>query len=355
MSGSRQHFLPRFLKKGFASRTERKEVYTWVFTKDQAPYEANLKNVGLGKEFYGKPGEFTLDEKITKQEDGFAHRLTELRSLKKTCDLEGSFPVEFIIHLVLRAKHLRQSIQEAGETIVAVAQEKLDTPEAFAQMLSHLFETRPELIVESLERKLQKGLPSDFPEDKKQDVIRYALGLFPQILPKVVTEGQIMFNGLFEKMIELMPEIMKGAHIQELYKYVSPAKWIERFDGFDWALNVTQDPAYILGDIGPIFRHHPCLTFKPLIFSSGEIAQVYLPISDTQVIVGISKQKKEILNSDEINFASATLSQDYFISSKRGEEENALAGIISSEASNIRSDELSKLDEMLEKDLLGRC
>jgi Protein of unknown function (DUF4238) len=52
MAGERQHFLPRFLLKGFASRQSRQQFYTWVFQKGKEAFETNILNVGLAKNFY---------------------------------------------------------------------------------------------------------------------------------------------------------------------------------------------------------------------------------------------------------------------------------------------------------------
>jgi hypothetical protein len=41
MAGVRQHILPRFLLKGFASRLDALEVFTWVFRKGGNIFEAN--------------------------------------------------------------------------------------------------------------------------------------------------------------------------------------------------------------------------------------------------------------------------------------------------------------------------
>jgi hypothetical protein len=354
MAGSRQHFLPRFLKKGFSSKVRKNEYYTWVFTKDGAPYEANLRNIGLEKDFYGKSEESSVDEKITQQEGVFSEQLVNVRSIDKSCSLESEFPVEFIIHIVFRAKHIRQTMQVAGTTLVDAARKKIDTPETLSLMMQHLIETKPELIMESLDRELKRFLPPNFPKHKKEELIRFALSDLPHTLPNAAAEGQVAFSRLFQNVIERMPEITKNAHVDALSKEVSIEKWGELFKGFSWSLNVTKEPTFILGDIGPIFRHGPCLTFKPLIFSPGKIAQVYLPISDTQMIVGISNSEVQISNSDEINYACAALSQDYFISSKCSEKEVGLANCISCDSSNITSDQLSKIDEIFENDWFGR-
>jgi hypothetical protein len=56
MAGDRQHILPRFLLKGFASRIEGEKIYTWVYPRNSPPVEANIRKVGVEKHFYGKQG-----------------------------------------------------------------------------------------------------------------------------------------------------------------------------------------------------------------------------------------------------------------------------------------------------------
>ena len=119
-----------------------------------------------------------------------------------------------------------------------------------------------------------------------------------------------------------MPNITKGAHIKALSKGVTPEKFVEKFDGFDWSLNVTTKQNFILGDIGPVGRYAPSLEFMPFLFSKGELTQVFLPISDKHMIVGRSNTNLPYSEFDEINGASASLSQYYFISSKNREREN---------------------------------
>ena len=65
MAGVRQNILPRFLLKGFASRLEAQEVFTWVFRKGRNIFEANIKNVAVEKHFYTQVANTSVDDEIT--------------------------------------------------------------------------------------------------------------------------------------------------------------------------------------------------------------------------------------------------------------------------------------------------
>lgn len=354
MAGSRQHFIPRFLKKGFSSKIQKTECYTWVFTKNSIPYETNLRNVGLENFFYGKPGESEVDEIITDREGYYSEQLDQLREINSDCELNGIFPAEFITHLIVRAKHLRESFKNAGASIVDIARKELDSPQKFNQMLSNIVLSKPDLIEQSLRQELDKRLPPDFPQDKKDMVVKHAMTLIPQIFStSKINDGYALFSNLFTKMAEEMPNIAKVAHIKALSRGIVPPKIIEKFKDVEWSLTVTQKHNFILGDIGPIARFEPNLDFKPFLFANENIYQVFLPISGSQIIIGKSNKKISIPKFDDINKASVCLSQYYFISSKNGEKEKSLSNIISSKSSNISIDEINDAKQKIRKEWFG--
>ena len=351
MAGSRQHFLPRFLKKGFSSKIRKNEYFTWVFTKEGKPYEANLKNIGLENFFYGKPDESEIDEHITNQEDIYSKEINNLRALNANCYLDESFPSEFITHLIVRAKHLRESFQDVNTTIIDVVQRKLDTPQKCYQMLCNIFLNQPEVIEKSLSEELDKNLPPGFPQQMKKILVEYLKTFVPKVLPETAIKGFPVFNQGLSNMVKEMPNFAKEAHIKALSKAgIAPEKFIERFRGLDWSLIVTHKQTFILGDIGPVIRYEPDLHFKPFLFAKGELAQVFLPISDSHIIVGKSNNNLPIPDFGQINEASAALSQYYFISSENKETEHKLSQIIASKSSNISDDEISYMGKKLNKE-----
>src|SRR5205814_10074769 len=65
MAGVRQHIIPQFLLKGFASRTTSKAAFTWVYRKRAPPFETNIINVTVEGKFYDKDAETSADDLIT--------------------------------------------------------------------------------------------------------------------------------------------------------------------------------------------------------------------------------------------------------------------------------------------------
>jgi hypothetical protein len=63
MTGSKpkgQHFAPRFLLDGFASRRHRKESYACLFRRGATCDEVNMRDVGKSRYFYGDPSRAEL-------------------------------------------------------------------------------------------------------------------------------------------------------------------------------------------------------------------------------------------------------------------------------------------------------
>jgi hypothetical protein len=99
MAGVRQHILPRFLLKGFASRLDGQEVFTWVFRKGGNIFEANIKNVAVEKHFYTQPANTSVDDEITELERGFARLLDNLRNENDGFEITDPSLREFVSHL----------------------------------------------------------------------------------------------------------------------------------------------------------------------------------------------------------------------------------------------------------------
>jgi hypothetical protein len=56
------------LLKGFASRLDGQEAFTWVYRRGGRVFEANIKNVAVEKHFYTGKGENDVDDEITELE-----------------------------------------------------------------------------------------------------------------------------------------------------------------------------------------------------------------------------------------------------------------------------------------------
>ena len=66
----RHHYIPRFLKKGFASRVENGKVWIWQVSRYRPPIELSTKDSGVEKKFYGDDD--TLESAFGEYEKRFA-------------------------------------------------------------------------------------------------------------------------------------------------------------------------------------------------------------------------------------------------------------------------------------------
>lgn len=134
MSGKRQHILPRFLQKGFASRIQDEKIFTYVYRKGGRHFETTVENVGLENYFYGKPGEISADEEITKIEGGYAQLTTVLRNEPDGTRVADLPVANFVAHLTIRTKQLREFFRESAEYLLDEITAYLSTPEHMSRL-----------------------------------------------------------------------------------------------------------------------------------------------------------------------------------------------------------------------------
>lgn len=119
MAGERQHFLPRFLQRGFASQVQGDKIFTWVYRKDKPVSELNTSYVGVGRKFYTIDGDSEVDDMITDAENNtFAHLVKQLRESDVGPIETGSIP-ELLAHLEASSRLLRQVFVRAGDYLAA--------------------------------------------------------------------------------------------------------------------------------------------------------------------------------------------------------------------------------------------
>ena len=198
MSGKRQHFLPRFLKKGFASRIKKQEIYSWVFSKGKRPYETNLRNVGLEKNFYGSEDEPTADRLITEAENKFSVVIEKLRTLPSTQEINDPLVPEFVAHLIIRTKHFRSSMNAGGQALAGILVENLQSPDDFYNFLLAVRQEKD--FKDSVRRNIEKKASGRMNNEQIEQNTKLIMEKLPEIARSRANEGFDTFKILFQKM-----------------------------------------------------------------------------------------------------------------------------------------------------------
>jgi len=207
MAGKRQHILPRFLLKGFASRVQGKRVFTCVYRKDGTSFETTIENVGLEKYFYGKVGELSADEEITQLESGYARLIAGLRNDGASVDSKQIS--NLVAHLAIRTKQLRESFRESADYLVDQITRYLSNPSNFKRLIT----SNPELMQHELQKTL-KDIP--VAQVYKDYLIELVQLNAQELIEHYMPDLQCTLHEMIAEMRQLLPGAVRDGHIKSL-------------------------------------------------------------------------------------------------------------------------------------------
>ena len=143
MSGTRQHFIPKFILKGFSSKFHNSNYFTWVYKKELEPYEANLVNVAVQKKFYSLNNSY-IDDLITKEEGNYSNLVKDLRLLTNNFEITENPEIlnisALIAHLEIRTRNIRLALLKVSDLFLNEIINFLNNPKNKNKFISNLLE-----------------------------------------------------------------------------------------------------------------------------------------------------------------------------------------------------------------------
>lgn len=337
MEAIRQHVLPRFLLKGFASRIRGGKVFTWVYRKQGKISEHNIKNVGFENYFYGKEGGTTVDAEITDLEQKYAEPLDGLREMEGEIESFRMAMSDFITHLTIRTKHFRDSVRESSDFLIDRMHEYLSDFDNLKRL--SLRDT------EGLKRDIEKTLTdSSVPKPYRELILPLVPFLVASAFDEHKSEMQMMLHLLIAKLKIKLPTILKESHIKSLKNRLVPELRAESYRALRWFAIKCSEPL-ILGDTGCFFETVGQRRFKPIDDKGDEIKNIFLPISSDRILVGTSLSLIPQIDVGLINDAVAKCSREFFVCSQNREDKCRLRSSIGEDAAIITEKELKELVE----------
>lgn len=316
MSGKRQHYLPRFLLAGFSHRKTRKDYYCWAYRVDGKCYEVNIKNIGVEKFFYGSLSDTVVDDSITDIENNLSALVENLRSSAgKTLDSKLSL-LEFIVHISIRTRHMRESYSEAGNSLIDGIKEVMDTPEKLQNLILERIQSEPNFLKEVIERELEnRGLNALLADDAKKRINEIVVEAAPYLVNNVSTEDCKNIHEALDYTKKIIPGHVKEGHLKALKKGLTPDKRIEKLENLEWATIKFDSHSLVLGDVGVWAMCKDEDHAVPLAWAGDNVETVVLPISHSHVLIGRSEGATSFLDKTSINKTTISLSKEYFIAS----------------------------------------
>lgn len=349
MAGKRQHILPRFLQRGFASNivskpNGRETVFTWYYLKGLEPREVTTDNVGLEKHFYGKAGELSVDNDITDLEDMFAPVIKELRDKHDGYEITDLTLADFVGHLSIRTKHVRDSFIDVAEIFTDTLFRFLANHQNFRWWTLEYHKRHPEVMRKMLDEQFKKmGVPrfkrrlalESLTSEKR-------LQFISAVIDRDQSEYESTFMTLRYELLKKIPSMTKDGHIKALAKSLIAAPRAEDYRALNWFVCKSPEPL-ILGDVGCLFEVAGPKQYMTITGKNDELKAVYLPISSDRLIVGTTSPTTPLIYFDEINRAFAEHSRDYFICYEDSQEGRELQKLLGTKAQVLTDDDIKEI------------
>jgi Protein of unknown function (DUF4238) len=129
MASTRQHYIPRFLLKGFSCKLPQEKAFVWSFlTGRNDAIKVSIRDIALEKSFYGDPGDDTLDSLITEKEKAFAEVLDQVRKNQVIQADQSNILSQLVGHMVIRTRHARKGFAEGMGKIIGMTVSNLSDP-----------------------------------------------------------------------------------------------------------------------------------------------------------------------------------------------------------------------------------
>ena len=329
-----------------------KEVFTWVFRTGGKIFESNITNVGVEKYFYEIDGEDSVDAEITEVEKEFATLLDELRQKEDGFRVTHHKLAEFICHLSIRTKHLRDSLIDSSSFLAKILTDFLSDEDNFRYWILEYYKRHPEVIRKAIddELKRRKTPKHQFHAMRQRLLMMASPSQLVKQMGSDIKQYAVMFSLIGPSLINQIPDIAKKGHIKALAKNLIPEPRVEVYQQLSWFV-VKADRALILGDVGCLFEVENKEKYFSLNNKDDKLKSVYLPISSDTLIVGTSLSSPLIIDFKRLNEKFAKGSRDFFICRESTSEIVTLHASLGAEAEILSKAEIIQIvKEVIEEE-----
>lgn len=346
MAGVRQHFIPRFLQKGFKSSRKGKGTYCWVYEKGKPARPANIQDVGLERHFYATSSETDLDDRITLDEERlYSPLLDSLRAGDLQGELAAHIP-ELLAHLEVRSRNVRLNMQSTSAILVQSLSTQLHDP----KVLNRLIERHLTLDSEMLKTSLAKAGIS---VDQFKGLLQQNRMQFQDLLKPVIAKVARSVPALLDPLKNSLPETVRNSHVKVFATSTAPSPRAKRFVSLQYEIKDFEPANLPLGDSMVLFLVKGERSFKPFLDKNDVLLAVILPLSKEQYLLGASPDFDSIPSDLPTEIARCSL--EYFISAENDEKSAELHALVGSNSHWLSADEIqSVMDDVFKRHLDGQ-
>lgn len=318
----RHHLVARFLLKRFAAKVDGDKSFIWRLSKDAPPKLLSTKDVAVQSNFYGSEEE-GLEAALSDAEGCWA---AMLRKIDAGAALEPlSDELWHMLYLMaFRASPIRSAFHSMGERFIEHMHDNADAPEIKEGLRKYLEENFEKEMLTVLER---------FPPEMRR-LLWDNRSLFKDCVSRDLEGMDVggVMRGLFGQLKEhdSFQTAAKRGHNRGVTKLIEQGSGPVAVKPSAWKLLHDLKSSIVLGDCPVVAVGGPeRATGAPWKFGK-DCRTYYMPISPRQVIVGVRHPEDDLLTIDQLNAASAALSESSVFASADTDTTRALIPQIAS-------------------------
>lgn len=318
MAGRKQHYLPQHLLRGFEASKTGKKAQVAVYKREAPPYTTSTEGVAAQRDFYSPPGDGvadTLDDVITAFEAStFNPFLDQARTALSGALLDAESAASAVVHLTVRAAHLRGSFAFFARKMIARFGEVVGDPELVREFV--------DIDSASPASRLSEEIKSAFEAIPTATLPLKARGIFEKMVrlrvrekfDSQMLETASMLREQLSRLEEALPDMAERGHTSALQNSLVPPARIEGLKRLHWKVLAIEPPEhFVLPDCAAVAFTSSGQLQPVAMSSSEEIIWVAMPISAQRVMVGYAGQDPPRLVDLNEQFAKCSL--EFLVSS----------------------------------------
>lgn len=359
MAEGKQHYIPRFLLKGFASKisTKGSRTYaqTYVYTK-QSIYQSNIDDIASEKKYYDDINCCGVDDMLGDVEQVFAPWVNSLRN--GICDdVDSATASDFMLHLSIRSKCIRSVFSDASEQMLTLFFKKICDPD-FAHYIIDILIQRIATDDALCMRYIRSGVgPRAIPPESIWSVVESFRSI-------IVRDRSIMAKD-FVKNCHCLSEALtnqesktkiinsiKAAHVQYMKACLDRKAVRRTFDSMRYQLIHFSDTPIIMGDSVTVFHHFDGKTCGIIDGNGDNCDYVIIPIASNIAIIGYRGELRQFNYSDIVGIIIGC-SYELFVSPTRDELYSINANNIGKHVSPLDANDMEMIVNKCMVDLIA--
>lgn len=316
MSGTRHHFIPQFLLRGFASHSIGDATYAWVYRKDRPPFNPNVINIGVEGNFYVHENSSDIDDKITAIEGELGRIVNGLRQTESAENMSSAELAWLFAHLEVRTRHLRQNFEQIGGALLNRSIAFISDEAAFGEFVHRTFEHDPTLLLASLAEEMRKLGIQEHMLPSALELVRPLLpSLLSTAMPSLVARFTQAMQHVSEKKPELLRLAARAGQLRALRESAAPDAKVTRYRELRYQVLKVTEGSLPLGDSVVLARIGAPRQYTSFVASDDRLLALYLPLSPSAVLCGHCPEFSPSV--DGLALAIAKCSLEYYVAHER--------------------------------------